>query len=137
MVYTDRFSDQGARLMAKTDRTPGGCWLWTARINNRGYGEYSLSGQRKLAHRASYELLVGPIPDGHELDHLCRTPRCVNPAHLEPVTHLENMGRSVTATKTHCKNGHEFDAENTRLDRNGHRRCRACRTIASRNRSAA
>lgn len=79
------------------------------------------------AYRFAYEFLVGPIPDGLELDHLCRVRLCVNPAHLEPVTHAENNKRAGVA-KTHCKWGHPYNEANTyrRRDRPGNRQCRVC-----------
>lgn len=83
-----------------------------------------------MAHRMAYEELVGPIADGLQIDHLCRVRCCVNPAHLEPVTQAENIRRGVSPTaanrrKTHCKHGHEFTTENTRLVPEG-RICRRC-----------
>lgn len=87
------------RLAAKISISPGGCWLWTARLNEHGYGNFWLLGKLSLAHRASYELHVGPIPEGLTLDHLCRVRRCVNPEHLEPVTQAENYQRGVAARK--------------------------------------
>lgn len=71
-----------------------GCWVWTASQNGTGYGALTIAGARKLAHRLAYAHLVGPIPDGLDLDHLCRNRMCVNPAHLEPVTRRENLRRS-------------------------------------------
>lgn len=107
------------------------CWLWTGATDRNGYGLWSppkSSGLRMgVAHRFAYMALVGPIPEGLELDHLCRTKGCVNPSHLEPVTRQENM-RRVRWTKTHCPNGHDLNADNNRYVRpNGHDySCRAC-----------
>ena len=107
-----------------------GCWIWRFSVGADGYGYMSVGGTTK-AHRVGYELIVGPIPQGLELDHLCRVRACVNPAHLEPVTHLENMRRGAPATKTHCKRGHEFTPTNTRF-RGRWRYCRRCAADASR-----
>lgn len=103
------------------------CWEWQGRLDPRGYGRYA----GRLAHRISYELLRGPIPSGLELDHLCRVRNCVNPDHLEPVTHRENTLRStspsaINATKSACPSGHPYDAENTYISPGGDRHCRAC-----------
>lgn len=76
------------RFVDKTD----GCWIWTGARNPQGYGQVRLDSQRKgPAHRAMYELLVGPIPEGLVIDHLCSNPPCVNPDHLEPVTQRVNL----------------------------------------------
>ena len=80
------------RIERFTDRT-GECWLWTAATNRAGYGLLGIPGRSTLAHRIAYEEYVGPVPDGLELDHLCRVRRCVKPAHLEPVTRSENVRR--------------------------------------------
>lgn len=94
------------------------------------------------AHRAVYETFVGDIPDGMVLDHLCRTPSCVNPDHLEPVPQGENLRRASTSTpsknaaKTHCKNGHPFDEANTAYRYGGWRVCRQCQRMAERKYSA-
>lgn len=117
------------------------CWLWMSAMVN-GYGRFKAERQTS-AHRFAYELIVGPIPDGLELDHLCRVRNCVNPDHLEPVTHAENMARANPylvdsnhhAAKTHCKWGHEFTLENTY--RRGHGRvCRACKRAEAKRRWA-
>jgi len=103
------------------------CFPWTGAIDSRGYGSYRWSKRpirQTMAHRIAYILLRGPVPDGLELDHLCRNKRCCNPAHLEPVTHAENIRRRVAA-KTHCKRGHEFTVENTRVQPKG-RACKQC-----------
>lgn len=109
------------------------CWLWNRSLNHSGYGKFSVTRSRwVLAYRWAYEYVVGPVPGGLVLDHLCRTPRCVNPAHLEPVStrinNLRGIGFAATeARQTHCKRGHPFDLLNTRMEANGtQRRCRAC-----------
>lgn len=130
------------RFWAKVNKTET-CWLWTATNDGHGYGAFNTASRRSpvKAHRFAYEDLVGPIPEGMQLDHLCRTPLCVNPAHLEPVTHAENMrrGNGWSGTKfrqTHCVHGHPFDEENTYVwsDGRGHTR-RYCRTCAKRRES--
>lgn len=97
-----------------------GCWLWTARINTNGYGHFFHNGTMRDAHRVSYELHVGTVPDGLELDHKCRVRRCVNWDHLEPVTHKVNVHRGVgacanNARKTHCPKGHPYDELNSEV----------------------
>jgi len=115
-----------------------GCWLWTASLDKHGYGQVRWNGTTARAHRAVYEMLRGSIPVGLVLDHTCRTARCVNPDHLEPVAQGENLRRAPTSTpsknkaKTHCKNGHPFDAENTAYRYGGWRVCRECLRIAER-----
>lgn len=86
--------DPERRFWAKVDKS-GGCWVWTGACNSDGYGNFLFEGANWRAHRWSYERLVGPIPDGLVIDHLCCVTRCVNPAHLEPVTHLENVRRGI------------------------------------------
>jgi hypothetical protein len=95
------------------------CWRWTGGLNRNGYGRIGPRnpGKTRLAHRISYEMCVGPIPEGLTLDHLCRNPACVNPSHLEPVTQQENLARGEgigvkNKRKTHCKHGHKLTPEN-------------------------
>ncbi|NUP03550.1 MAG: HNH endonuclease [Nonomuraea sp.] len=109
------------------------CWLWTARVDDWGYGRHkSTHGPSTvLAYRWLWEVLNGPVPDGLELDHLCRVPACVRPDHLEAVTPKVNGLRSnnfsaVNARKTHCIHGHEFTFENTYTRPSGGRDCREC-----------
>ncbi len=101
-----------------------GCWIWTGGTKAAGYGAFTFDHKTWQAHRFVYGVLVGHIPEGLELDHLCRNRICVNPAHLEPVTRKENV-RRANALKTHCKYGHEFNEANTYFS-NGVRWCRAC-----------
>lgn len=118
------------RFIEKVDEAENGCWIWTATTSRGGYGMFMLDKLR-AAHRVSYMNFVGPIPDGMDLDHLCRVRHCVNPQHLEPVTAWENWNRgtnpaAVNSRKTHCIRGHEFTPENTITRRNGGRGCKAC-----------
>lgn len=110
--------------------TQGDCLIWTGKLNKDGYGRFSIKRREVPAHVFSYERTIGLVPDALELDHLCKCRRCVNPLHLEPVTHRENLMRSPTlqainAAKTHCINGHAFTEENTVIV-DGWRQCRAC-----------
>ena len=114
----------------------GGCWEWRGTLSHDGYGLISKRILKKkvrfYAHRISYRHYVGESPYGLTLDHLCRNRRCVNPAHLEPVTNIENVMRgegftAVNARKTKCNNGHEFSPENTYMTPKGHRQCRICK----------
>ena len=129
-----------ARFLAKirVDDTTG-CWLWTAALVS-GYGRFSVRVAREgktrdrymaLAHRVSYEHFVGVIPNGYQIDHLCRVPACVNPAHLEAVTPRINSLRSTSfaaqnAVKVRCPRGHPYTPENTRTNALGWRWCRTC-----------
>lgn len=112
---------------------PSACWDYPGARTPVGYGRLRLDGVDHCAHRVAYELLVGTIPDGLELDHLCRRPPCINPAHLEPVTHAENTARRDLALRPVCKRGHEY-AVVDRPDRR--RQCRRCRADAEARRRA-
>lgn len=119
----------------------GPCWLWTGASNRSGYGTFSLSVAVFIpAHRFAYELLVDPIGEGLELDHLCRIRKCVNPRHLDPVSQRENILRgggptAVNAAKTHCIHDHEFTPENTYVY--GTRRsCKTCMLATNQRRRA-
>ena len=113
-----------------------GCWEWRAHKNSAGYGMFQVAGTGKvLAHRLAWELVHGPIPDGREIDHLCRNRACPNPAHLELVTPQENNSRGMStsarhARQTHCHRGHPFTPEHTYVypvgPHEGRRRCRTC-----------
>lgn len=112
----------------KVDKS-GDCWTWTAYLKPDGYGFVKFGGRCQQAHRVAYELLVGPIPDGLEIDHRCRNRACVNPAHLEPVTHLVNVIRTPRKVVTHCKHGHPFDEANT-YRHGSKRQCKTCQRRA-------
>lgn len=121
----------------------GACWVWTASIKPNGYGQFNagLSGNRN-AHRYAYELSIGEIPAGHQLDHLCRNRGCVRPDHLEPVTQQENLRRGFPGAhqraKTHCPAGHPYEGDNlllhTRRDGGVARNCRECANASHRRR---
>ena len=116
-----------ARFWAKTVPGLNGCILWTAALTANGYARFSSQGVDFRAHRLAYEWAKGPVSDDLVIDHLCRVRRCVNPDHLEAVTHAENMRRGEWANKTHCPRGHEYTPENTYVAKTGWRSCRACR----------
>lgn len=125
------------RFENKINKLDSGCWEWTANKGRDGYGHTTVNSRMCVAHRAVYEILIGPIPAGLTLDHLCRNTSCVNPEHLEPVTIRENVLRSeihfasINVKKTHCPQGHPYTKENTYI---WHRRrkCRICQNATSR-----
>ena len=116
------------RLELHTDRSTG-CWIWTASTKYNGYGQMSVGGRLQLVHRVSYEAFVGPIPNGYQIDHLCRVRACCNPHHLEAVTPQANVLRSeapgaVALRRDLCLYGHPY-AEHGVI-RCGRRICRLC-----------
>lgn len=131
-----KISDWIPRFWSKVDKTKT-CWIWRGAYQG-SYGAFGVPGRKVFrAHRISYELLVGLIGEGLTLDHLCRNPGCVNPAHLEPVSHRVNIlrgnsGSAQNARKTHCKNGHRFTKDNVGLSHGRWRTCKTC--IRERNR---
>ena len=142
IVLPNRFDLFDARIPAhiweRVHAEPNsGCWLWTGAATTRGYGtlwDVPIAGKRRSlqAHRYVYSMLAGPIPDGTEIDHLCRTHCCVNPAHLDPVPHAVNCRRGNVGinsrSKTHCPHGHPYNDENTYVvPSTGERVCRTCK----------
>lgn len=130
------------RFWVRVTEAPTGCWLWDAEKNLRGYGSFSVNGQKVHAHRWAYESMVAPIPAGLHLDHLCRVTTCVNPWHLDPVTPRVNTLRGVNhvarfAVATACIHGHSFDEANTSYTRAGGRVCKTCQRERARRRYAA
>jgi hypothetical protein len=134
MVCT--LTDLPERIASRIDVSDGH-WLWTGWCNPEGYPYTSLNGRDQPAYRVVWNLLVGPIPEGLDLDHLCRTPKCCNPEDLEPVTHAENQ-RRMGAAQTSCrKAGHDWSIRtNVRIRPNGSRYCAECDRINQRQRRA-
>lgn len=130
-TFIDRFTE-------KVSPEPNtGCWLWTGACLPSGYGQVFFRGRRRNAHRASYEHFKGELPEGTEVHHRCNVRCCVNPDHLEAVSHRENIRVSDTlmgqnARKTHCKRGHLLDEANTYITPSGTRFCRQCGAMRAR-----
>lgn len=110
------------RKVEKTDT----CWIWKGSLFRLGYGRVRREDRIRSAHRVSYELFIGKIPEGLELDHTCRVRNCVNPEHLDPVTHLENMRRAFPVQPDQCPIGHAYDKRNTYINPKGRKVCRKC-----------
>lgn len=121
------------RFFQKVSITADGCWLWTGSVGQTGYGRFCCSSSvNGMAHKVLYHFVCGQVPTGMELDHTCRVRRCVNPCHLEPVTHLENMRRSAPANKKTCINGHPLEGSNLYLQSGKGRSCLTCRRLRMR-----
>lgn len=126
------------RVLARSVETDGGCLVYGGPLNNHGYGRLNVGSSRDpkrkqiLAHRAVYEAMVGPIPEGMVIDHLCRVRNCVKPEHLEAVTQAENLrrGNRWAEPRTHCSHGHELTPENVKETPSGRRECRTCKRIS-------
>lgn len=122
-IHSERFIH---RFIEKVEHT-GGCWFWKGCVSPKGYGQVTVGPRRRPAHQVSYEIHIGPIPDGLEIDHLCRNRDCVNPDHLEPVTHLKNLRRRPV--RKICPNGHLRTPDNLKTEKKGgetFQRCRRC-----------
>lgn len=129
----------GERFWEKVQKTDE-CWLWVAGLNADGYGMFESVAEfgTNRAHRVAWIMANGPIPQGMQLDHLCRVRSCVNPAHLEVVTNKENILRSngwggVSSRRAHCPKGHPYSGDNLRVG-GGRRHCVACVRESTRNR---
>jgi hypothetical protein len=141
--YQQRFKTPEERFWERVNKIPGGCWIRGGARKGKGYAGFWVDGKTVLAHRYAYMLLVGPIPEGHTIDHVkangCTSKACVKaiadkygPAHLEPVTCRENLMRGDTlqaanVAKTHCLRGHPLSGSNLKIDSRGMRQCRECR----------
>lgn len=136
-------SELERRLFKRIVITASGCWEWQSTKTPDGYGKIVVAWKkrqpvRRFAHRIAYQLKVGAIPEGYDIDHLCRNRSCVNPAHLEPVTRKENVKRgnvpalmkAKAQNQTHCKRGHLLAGDNLVSERKekGLRLCKICRT---------
>ena len=125
--------DLAERFVEKVEEPFDGhndCCIWKGSKTGSGYGQIWVGGRHVTAHRIAHELFIGPIPEGHAVDHLCRNRLCVRPDHLEPLPHYDNWSQ-FQWSKTHCLAGHPYDEENTYRYR-GERQCRICRREAVR-----
>lgn len=144
MSYRNQYAPLDQRFWEKVDAS-GDCWIWIGERQRAGYGLFrvgTIDGKRPRvgAHRWAWEYLVGPIPDGYTIDHLCKNHPCVNPDHLEPVPHSINLRRGNSlqgrnARKLECPRGHWYSPENTYQRASG-RTCRTCTNQLRRERRA-
>jgi hypothetical protein len=119
------------RIESSSVALPNGCIISKRSKTPGGYARINVGKRPMYVHRVAYELAKGPIPNGYEIDHLCRNPACCNPDHLEVVTRAENNRRSnsvsaVCSRMTHCAEGHALSGANLIIRKNGQRRCREC-----------
>jgi hypothetical protein len=131
-VVCQRLSNR-PKFLARIAPSPNGCWLWTGKTGNGGYGRFRFNDRGSMgAHRFLWISVIGPIAPGLQLDHLCRVRHCVNPAHLEPVTAKENQRRGTAAERNRmrrrpqCMYGHSYTVENTGYTWRGKRYCKQC-----------
>lgn len=123
---------ESERFWSKVDKGPvSRCWPWTGALSNNGYGKFRWRNRTVQAHRFAWYLFFKENPVNETLDHLCRNRTCVNPSHLSDVSQRENSMRSsnpsaTNSRKTHCIHGHKFTKDNTYIDKQGRRHCRAC-----------
>src|SRR5574340_41298 len=146
-VMPAKITDVNAWFKTRYEVANNGCWIWLGARFSNGYGNTKIPGTRKFtgAHRFSFALHNGPIPDGLVLDHLCGNKACVNPRHLESVSQKENLTRAGSINRLiamanekheakHCSRGHLMDGENLYVYPNGkHRTCRTCMAMLRRN----
>ena len=131
--YASYFEDRVEKI------PESGCWIWCYYVNHNGYGHLMYQGNCYRAHRVSYQCFVGPIPDGMEIDHLCRVRSCVNPSHLEVVDRLENRrrggapGGALYTRPTHCRVGHALTGTNIIKKSERRVQCRICHRLVMRN----
>lgn len=126
------------RFWRQVDTTGGShaCWPWLGHQNGHGYGRFSVASKQPVAHRYAYEAVVGEVPPGMVLDHICKTRHCVNPSHLEAVTQDENLARGSRGRyRQECQRGHTYTEESTGHD-HGRRYCRICANARRRERLA-